>query len=37
MQNHCRLTREGTSEIMRHIVARDMLRNSPADIAISAN
>ena len=29
---------EGTSEIMRHIVARDMLRNSPrADIPISAN
>jgi hypothetical protein len=26
------------SEIMRHIVARDMLRNSPrADIPISAN
>jgi alkylation response protein AidB-like acyl-CoA dehydrogenase len=29
---------EGTSEIMRHIVARDVLRNSPrADIAISPN
>ena len=29
---------EGTSEIMRHIVARDMLHNSPhADIPISAN
>jgi acyl-CoA dehydrogenase len=27
---------EGTSEIMRHIVARDILRNSPpADIPIS--
>jgi hypothetical protein len=29
---------EGASEIMRHIVARDMLRNLPrADIPISAN
>jgi alkylation response protein AidB-like acyl-CoA dehydrogenase len=29
---------EGTSEMMRHIVARDMLRNSPgAEIPISAN
>jgi len=29
---------EGTSEIMRYIVARDRLRNSPrADIPISAN
>jgi acyl-CoA dehydrogenase len=29
---------EGTSEIMRHIVARDMLRNSPrAEIPISPN
>ena len=29
---------EGTSEIMRHIVAPDMLRNSPrADMPISVN